>query len=228
MTIGRNRKRVMGLMVKELVDIFGALIGVVVLSPVLALVSLAVLLTMGQPVFFTQIRAGYKGRPFRIVKFRTMRSVQPGEVWFLSDSQRVTKLGAFLRKSSIDELPELWNVIRREMSLVGPRPLLLEYLDQYTAEQRRRHDVKPGITGWAQVNGRQEISFSRRIELDVWYVDNWSLALDFCIIMKTFVKVFQKDGVRTGQAIEDVDDMGLLIGKTPDSGYSADERGKGI
>lgn len=224
---GGNRRSPLGLALKRLFDIFGALIGLIVLSPFLGVICLAVLFSMGRPVLFTQSRAGYKGKPFRIIKFRTMRAVRPGETWFLSDSERVTKLGAFLRKSSIDELPELWNVLRGEMSLVGPRPLLLEYLEKYTIEQNRRHDVNPGITGWAQVNGRQDIPFSKRIELDVWYVDHWSLALDIRIVLLTFVKVFIKTGIHTGQAVEDVDDMGLMTGKTLDSGYSIDEGGRG-
>ncbi len=139
-----------------------------------------------------------------------MREAKPEEVWFRSDDERVTSLGAFLRKSSIDELPELWNVLKGEMSLVGPRPLLVEYLDKYTDEESRRHDTPPGITGWAQVNGRQNIPFSERLRLDVWYVDNWSLLLDCKILISTVAAVFfQSHNVGGSDALDVVDDIGL-------------------
>ena len=125
---------------------------------------------------------GLHGRTFEIVKFRTMRTPRAGEVWYLTDQDRITRLGRFLRSTSIDELPELWNVLRGDMSLVGPRPLLVEYLPHYTARERRRHEMRPGITGWAAVNGRHTLPFEDRLELDAWYVDNWSLALDFRIL----------------------------------------------
>jgi sugar transferase EpsL len=180
------------------------------LSPVLLFAGLAVRVTLGRPVLFRQVRAGLDGVPFTIVKLRTMRDVREGEDFYRTDAARLTRLGGILRRSSIDELPELWNVLKGEMSLVGPRPLLIDYLDKYTDEQRRRHAVRPGITGWAQVQGRQEIPFSRRLELDVWYVDHWTLGLDAQIVAKTIRQVVVGRGVVSGQALGDVDDLGLL------------------
>jgi lipopolysaccharide/colanic/teichoic acid biosynthesis glycosyltransferase len=187
----------------------GAGFGLAVTAPVLLGAAAAIRLTMGAPVLFTQRRPGYAGRPFTISKFRTMRTPREGEVWFRSDAERLTALGRFLRRSSIDELPELWNVLRGEMSLVGPRPLLMEYLAKYTAEEGRRHDMPPGITGWAQVNGRQNIPFSERLRLDVWYVDHWSLALDLKILWRTVLGVFRGADVVVGQDVDEVDDIGL-------------------
>ncbi len=184
--------------------------GLATLSPLLGATALGIWATMGRPVLFKQVRPGRHGKPFILYKFRTMRAPRPGEgVYFRTDAERLTPLGRFLRRSSIDELPELWNVLKGEMSLVGPRPLLTEYLEKYTATQRRRHEVLPGITGWAQVNGRQAISFSKRLEHDVWYVDNWSLALDAKILGKTVLAVFRSAGVLPGQSVDDVDDLGL-------------------
>jgi lipopolysaccharide/colanic/teichoic acid biosynthesis glycosyltransferase len=142
-------------------------------------------------------------------KFRTMRPAENGEVWFRTDADRLTPLGRLLRKTSIDELPGLWNVLKGEMSLVGPRPLLMEYLPKYTPEQNRRHEVRPGITRWAQVNGRQSIPFSKRLALDVWYVDNWSLGLDVKILAMTIKQAIFGSGVYSGQNVDDVDDLGL-------------------
>lgn len=194
---------------KRAFDIVGSALGLVLLSPILLAAGLAIRLTMGGPVLFRQERPGYKGRSFVLCKFRTMRSPKEGEVWFRSDGERVTGLGRMLRRTSIDELPELWNVLRGEMSLVGPRPLLIEYLEKYTPEEMRRHDGPPGITGWAQVNGRQNILFSERFKLDVWYVDNWSLALDLKILVRTITEVFRSEGVVVGQDVDDVDDLGM-------------------
>ena len=191
-------------MIRRLVDIAGATVLTVVLSPILAGLAAAVRLTMGSPVFFRQLRPGYKGRPFEVVKFRTMR--EGGD---LPDNQRLTRLGVFMRQLSLDELPQLWNIIRGDMSFIGPRPLLMEFLRWYTPEQMRRHDVKPGVTGWAQVQGRHAILFSKRLELDVWYVDNRSLRLDLKILGLTLLKVLTMRGAQPAQADAEVDDVGL-------------------
>jgi lipopolysaccharide/colanic/teichoic acid biosynthesis glycosyltransferase len=150
---------------------------------------------MGSPVFFRQTRPGLHGRPFEMIKFRTMRDAVDAQGRPLPDAERLTRLGRFLRSSSLDELPELWNVLRGEMSLVGPRPLLMEYLPLYSPEQARRHELRPGVTGWAQVNGRNAISWEEKFALDVWYVDNRSLWLDLEIIWLTIRKVIKRDGI---------------------------------
>jgi len=195
--------------IKRLMDIVGALVGAVVLSPILAVAAIAVLVSLGRPILFWQERAGLHGETFRMCKFRTMRSARADEVWFRSDEQRMTRAGRWLRRTSIDELPELWQVLRGEMSLVGPRPLLPEYLPLYTAEQARRHEMRPGITGWAQVQGRQTIPFSRRLALDVWYVDHFSLRLDLRILLLTIRDVVGTRGVLPGQDIDEIDDLGF-------------------
>jgi len=150
---------------------------------------------LGSPVFFCQMRPGLHGRPFRMIKFRTMTDARGSDGRLLPDADRLTAFGRFLRASSLDELPELWNVLKGDMSLVGPRPLLVEYLPLYSRVQARRHDVRPGITGWAQVNGRNALSWDRKLELDVWYVDNRSLWLDFRILWLTLRKVLARDGI---------------------------------
>jgi len=180
---------------KRIVDIIGAGIGLLLLSPVLLVVALLILWQMGRPVFFRQTRPGRHGRPFRMIKFRTMREANDGQGNLLPDAERLTRLGRFLRASSLDELPELWNVLRGEMSLVGPRPLLMEYLPLYSPFQARRHEVRPGITGWAQVNGRNAIGWNEKFALDVWYVDNQSLWLDLRIIGLTVRKVVRREGI---------------------------------
>lgn len=186
---------------KRLFDIFGAAIGLVLLSPVLAGVAFLIWRRMGVPVLFRQTRPGLHGKPFEMVKFRTMRDAVDAEGNPLPDAERLTRLGRFLRSSSLDELPELWNVLKGEMSLVGPRPLLMEYLPLYSPEQARRHEVRPGVTGWAQVNGRNAISWDQKFALDVWYVDNQSLRLDLKIIWLTIRKVFKREGISaTGEA----------------------------
>ena len=186
---------------KRLFDIFGAAIGLVLLSPVLAVVAFLIWRRMGVPVLFRQTRPGLHGKPFEMVKFRTMRDAVDAEGNPLPDAERLTRLGRFLRSSSLDELPELWNVLKGEMSLVGPRPLLMEYLPLYSPEQARRHEVRPGVTGWAQVNGRNAISWDQKFALDVWYVDNQSLRLDLKIIWLTIRKVFKREGISaTGEA----------------------------
>jgi sugar transferase EpsL len=186
-----------GLAVKRALDVAVAATGLLVLSPVLAWITLAVAARQGRPVLFRQERPGLKGQPFTIYKFRTMRSPRRDEVWYLTDDERITRLGRFLRATSLDELPELWNVLRGEMSLVGPRPLLMEYLGKYTPEERRRHNVRPGITGWAAVNGRNALQFRDRLQLDVWYVDHWSLLLDLRILAMTAVQVLRRTDVST-------------------------------
>lgn len=203
--------------VKRAVDLAGSATALIVFSPVLGVVAVLIARDMGRPVLFQQRRPGRRGQPFTMYKFRTMREPKEGESRFLSDADRLTPLGAFLRKSSLDELPELLNVLRGDMSLVGPRPLLESYLSKYTAQQARRHDVRPGITGWAQVNGRQNIPFSKRLELDVWYVDHQSLGLDLKILLKTVRQAVFGDGVESGQALADVDDLGFFTKEEKDA-----------
>jgi sugar transferase EpsL len=195
--------------VKRLVDIVGATILTVVLSPILAGLAAAIRLTMGSPVLFRQLRPGYKGHPFEVLKFRTMRAAVDAEGSELPDEERLTRLGVFMRQLSLDELPQLWNILRGDMSFIGPRPLLMEFLKWYSPEQMRRHDVKPGVTGWAQVQGRHAILFSKRLELDVWYVDNRSLTLDLKILGLTLLKVITMRGAQPAQADAEVDDVGL-------------------
>ncbi|MDP9483706.1 MAG: sugar transferase, partial [Chloroflexota bacterium] len=199
---GRRRRQ---LAVKRAIDLFGATLALVVLSPVLAVTAVALLVTQGRPIFFRQQRPGLGGRLFTIVKFRTMRSPRPGEIWYATDPQRVTRIGRILRSTSLDELPELWNVLRGEMSLVGPRPLLVEFLANYTPEEARRHEMRPGVTGWAVVNGRQEASFQERFRLDVWYVDHWSLGLDFRILGRTVAQVLRRTDASAAQGMDDID-----------------------
>ncbi|MGI9860919.1 sugar transferase [Moorella naiadis] len=186
------------LWLKRLLDFLGAFIGLVVLSPFIIVIALAVRVNMGGPVLFRQERPGLRGHPFFLYKFRTMRDLRDAEGLLLPDEMRLTRLGRFLRSTSLDELPELFNVLKGEMSLVGPRPLLMEYLDRYTPEQARRHEVKPGITGWAQVNGRNAITWEEKFKLDVWYVDNWSLGLDLKILGLTLIKVLKREGISAG------------------------------
>jgi len=181
--------------VKRVFDLIGALLGLVALAlPLLVLIGL-VRQKLSGPVFFRQIRPGLHGKPFEMVKFRTMTDQKDPDGQLLPDSVRLTPFGRFLRATSLDELPELWNVLKGEMSLVGPRPLLMEYLPLYTPEQARRHEVRPGITGWAQVNGRNAISWEDKFKLDVWYVDHRSLRLDLRILCLTVKKVLMRDGI---------------------------------
>lgn len=202
-------KRV-GLFLKRALDVVISGVALLILSPVYVLVSLLVLFTMGAPTIFTQERPGWNGRPFVVRKFRTMTSrTVDVDGRPLGDAERTLRLGFLLRKTSLDELPQLISVICGDMSLVGPRPLLMEYLPKYTPTQARRHEMRPGITGWAQVNGRQTLVFSERFRLDVWYIDNWSLLLDLRILAMTAVRVFRREGVITGQDISDVDDLGF-------------------
>jgi lipopolysaccharide/colanic/teichoic acid biosynthesis glycosyltransferase len=191
----RDRDRLAAFWVKRVFDFAGALIGLILLSPLLAVVAVLVRSFMGSPVFFVQERPGLHGKPFRLIKFRTMTDAGSESGELLPDSQRLTGLGKFLRKTSLDEAPQLSNVLKGDLSLVGPRPLLMKYLDRYTRRQMRRHDVKPGITGWAQINGRNAITWEEKFELDVWYVENWSLLLDLRILVITAGLVLTGAGV---------------------------------
>lgn len=189
---------------KRVLDVVLASVALLILSPVMLIIALAIRLTMGSPVLFRQMRPGLHGKPFVIYKFRTMLDLRDEQGNLLPDEVRLTKLGKFLRRFSLDELPELWNVLKGDMSLVGPRPLLMEYLELYTPEQARRHEVKPGITGWAQVNGRNALSWEEKFRLDVWYVDNWNLWLDLKILALTIIKVFRREGIaQPGRATVD-------------------------
>ncbi|MBO9432194.1 sugar transferase [Sulfitobacter sp. R18_1] len=182
-------------MTKRSLDIIGAVLGLLMLSPLLLILASIIRQQMGSPVLFHQTRPGRDGKPFEMVKFRTMLNAVDAGGSPLPDSERLTKFGRFLRSSSFDELPELWNVLKGDMSLVGPRPLLMEYLQHYSPEQARRHEVRPGVTGWAQVNGRNAISWNEKFTLDVWYVDNRSVWLDLQIIWLTIRKVIMRDGI---------------------------------
>jgi lipopolysaccharide/colanic/teichoic acid biosynthesis glycosyltransferase len=181
--------------VKASFDRIAAAAGLLLLSPILAAAAIAVRLGLGSPVLFRQDRPGRHAAPFQLVKFRTMTDARGPEGELLPDALRLTRLGRFLRSTSIDELPQLWNVVRGDLSLVGPRPLLMRYLPRYTPEQARRHEVLPGITGWAQANGRNAVSWEEKFALDVWYVDHWSLWLDLKILGKTLLRVVTREGV---------------------------------
>lgn len=182
-------------MLKRLFDLAAAACGLLLLAPVILVIAWQVKRKLGSPVFFRQTRPGRYGNPFQMIKFRTMKLAVDSQGSLLPDSERMTSLGQFLRSSSLDELPELWNVLKGDMSLVGPRPLLMEYLPLYSKEQYRRHDVRPGVTGWAQVNGRNAISWEEKFRLDVWYVDNRSFRLDLQILFLTIKKVLVRDGI---------------------------------
>ena len=181
--------------IKRLFDLAVAAPSVIILSLVFILIGFFVRMKIGSAVLFRQARPGLNGKPFTICKFRTMTDERDEGGNLLPDGERLTSLGRFLRKTSMDELPELFNVINGDMSIVGPKPLLMQYLDRYTPEQARRHEVKPGITGWAQVNGRNAISWDDKFKLDVWYVNNWSLWLDLKIIAMTVMKVLRREGI---------------------------------
>jgi sugar transferase EpsL len=186
---------------KRIFDLLAVLLGLLVLSPFILLTALLVRLFLGTPILFRQQRPGYKGRPFFIYKFRTMTDASDSAGNLLPDAQRLPRLGHFLRALSLDELPELFNILRGEMSLVGPRPLLMEYLERYSPEQMRRHDAYPGLTGWAQIHGRNAITWPDKFRLDVWYVDNWSFWLDTKIILMSLWKVIKREGIsQPGQA----------------------------
>lgn len=180
---------------KRFLDILVSLSGLLLLSPIILITAVLVALKLGVPVFFTQLRPGKNGRIFRMFKFRSMTNALDTSGKLMPDEIRLTRFGRFLRSTSLDELPELWNVLKGDMSLVGPRPLLPEYLPLYSARQAKRHEVRPGITGWAQINGRNAISWEQKFELDVWYVEHQSLWLDLKILMLTVKKVFVREGI---------------------------------
>ena len=182
-------------MLKRLFDILGAVFGLLILLPIIVTLAWQVRRKLGSPVLFRQTRPGLHGKPFQLIKFRTMRNAIGLDGRPLHDSERMTSFGSFLRSASLDELPELWNVLKGDMSLVGPRPLLMEYLPLYSLEQARRHEVRPGVTGWAQVNGRNALSWEEKFRLDVWYVDNHSFWLDLKILALTVKKVFVREGI---------------------------------
>lgn len=180
---------------KRLIDLIVSGLALALLAPVFLLLGLLIRLKLGSPVLFRQTRPGMNGQPFTMVKFRTMRNAADHHGAPLPDSERLTPFGRLLRSTSLDELPELWNVLKGDMSLVGPRPLLMEYLPLYSQEQQRRHEVRPGITGWAQVNGRNALSWEDKFKLDVWYVDNRTILLDLKILFLTVKKVFVREGI---------------------------------
>lgn len=182
-------------MIKRAFDTVGSVAGLLLLLPVIVLVAWQIRRKLGSPVLFRQTRPGLHGKPFQMIKFRTMRDSVDVEGNPVPDAERMTPFGNCLRSASLDELPELWNVLKGDMSLVGPRPLLVEYLPLYSSEQARRHDVRPGITGWAQVNGRNALSWEEKFRLDVWYVDNQSFWLDLKILARTVKKVFVREGI---------------------------------
>lgn len=183
------------MILKRIFDVVFSGIGLAMLAPLMAVIAILIRITMGPCVIFRQVRPGQYGVPFTILKFRTMRHAPSGELAIKNDAQRMTAMGNFLRKCSLDELPELWNVLRGEMSLVGPRPLLMDYLARYTPQQARRMEVKPGITGWAQVNGRNALSWEEKFNLDVWYVDHQSFWLDIKILAMTIAQVVVRKGI---------------------------------
>ena len=193
-----------------------AFVLLVFLLPLIADVAMVVKVTLGSPVIFRQERPGRYGVPFVMLKFRTMTEARNGSGRLLPDAERLTRVGRFLRRSSMDELPQLWNVLRGSMSLIGSRPLLTRYLEYYTGEQASRHEVRPGITGWAQVQGRQELPFSRRLKLDVSYVSNLTFLLDLKIAALTIVRTLRGSGVHSGQDVRDVDDLGFHSGTRTD------------
>jgi lipopolysaccharide/colanic/teichoic acid biosynthesis glycosyltransferase len=198
-------------MLKRFIDIVASALGLLLLLPVIAIVAWQIRRKLGSPVLFRQVRPGLHGKPFQMIKFRTMRDAVDASGNPLPDSERLTPFGEFLRATSLDEVPELWNVLKGDMSLVGPRPLLVEYLPLYSAEQSRRHEVRPGVTGWAQINGRNALSWPAKFDLDVWYVNNQSFWLDLKIIFLTIRKVIVRDGINAdGEAT-----MAKFTGREP-------------
>lgn len=196
---------------KRLLDICLTIPALILFLPLLGLILILLRIKHGCPIIFYQKRPGLQGKSFTIYKFRTMNDAWDNEGNLLPDKERLTTLGRFLRSTSLDELPELFNVLKGEMSLIGPRPLLMEYLDRYTPEHARRHSIKPGITGWAQVNGRINISFSKRFEYDLWYIDNYNFRLDLKILVLTIFRVLLKEGAKPVLEVCEVDDIGLSV-----------------
>ena len=188
-------------MTKRLFDIVASFFGLVLLSPVFAVLAWSIRRKLGSPVLFRQTRPGKDGKPFQMIKFRTMLNAVDARGELLPDSERMTPFGRFLRGTSLDELPELWNVLKGDMSLIGPRPLLMEYLPLYSQEQFRRHEVRPGVSGWAQVNGRNALSWDEKFKLDVWYVDNQSFIMDLKILLLTLKKVIARDGISAADEV---------------------------
>ncbi|WP_294381667.1 sugar transferase [uncultured Clostridium sp.] len=189
------------MLVKRLLDITISLIALIFLLPLMLLIYLLVIINLGSPAFFLQERVGKDNKIFKMIKFRTMKNSTDKNGNLLSDNERVTKFGSFLRSFSLDELPELINILKGDMSLVGPRALLVQYLGLYNDEQIRRHEVLPGLTGWAQINGRNSITWSEKFKLDIWYVDNWSLWLDIKIFFLTFWKVLKREGINQSESV---------------------------
>ena len=189
------------MLVKRLLDLIISSAVLIVLSPLMLVIYVLILINLGGPAFFVQERVGKDNKVFKMIKFRTMIDSRDIDGNILSDNERVTKFGSFLRSFSLDELPELINIIKGDMSLVGPRALLVQYLECYNDEQIRRHDVLPGLTGWAQINGRNSITWSEKFKLDVWYVDNWSLWLDIKIFFLTFWKVVKREGINKSETV---------------------------
>lgn len=187
--------------IKRIFDIFVSLIGLIILFPVMLVLSLLIRFKLGSPIFFTQNRVGKNNKIFKMIKFRTMTDKRDAEGNLLSDELRLTSFGNLLRVTSMDELPELINILKGDMSLIGPRPLLVEYLPLYNERQKKRHNVLPGLTGWAQINGRNSLSWKEKFELDTWYVENWSMRLDIKIFFITISKVFKREGINQGENV---------------------------
>jgi lipopolysaccharide/colanic/teichoic acid biosynthesis glycosyltransferase len=201
------------MLAKRLLDVAVSALALILLSPLLLATAIAVRVALGRPVLFRQVRPGLDGRPFELVKFRTMRNDPAAGTDLSADGLRLTRFGAALRRTSLDELPQLWNVLRGDMSLVGPRPLLMQYLPRYSPRQARRHEVRPGITGWAQVNGRNALSWEDKFELDVWYVENRSFLLDLRILLLTVWRVIRPAGVSGGGSVTMSEFMGSEAAK---------------
>ena len=189
------------MLIKRILDFIIALVALIILSPLMLIIYVLVIINLGSPAFFVQERVGKDNKVFKMIKFRTMKDARDKNGNLLSDNERVTKFGSFLRSFSLDELPELINIIKGDMSLIGPRALLVEYLNLYNDEQIRRHEMLPGLTGWAQINGRNSITWGEKFKLDVWYVDNWSLWLDIKIFFLTFWKVIKREGINQSESV---------------------------
>jgi sugar transferase EpsL len=196
------------LAMKRIFDIVATLTALLLFAPLLLCIAALVRFKLGSPILFRQTRPGFRGQPFEMLKFRTMTDQRGANGQLLPDEKRLPRFGKLLRATSLDELPELWNVLRGDMSLVGPRPLLMQYLERYTPEQARRHDVKPGLTGWAQINGRNAISWEEKFRLDVWYVDHWSILLDLKILFLTVWKIIRREGVSAAEHVTMPEFMG--------------------